>query len=705
MKTKQKILYVACLSFLFVCSFILVACKNNAEITSFDVKLNESYNIVDNTITVSYGENYYTSLEDLEIVATFDDKTTKTINYESASNNGFTIETTIPNQNFTPTGNYTITIKHECITEVKTINFVVTNTTFNVTLISNGSEFDSISVDGGNPINLPTPSKDYHTFYGWFDENFENEFTSSSVVNSNLTLYAKFTAISHTISYENLNGESNSNPQTYLVKDGLTLTNLNNKLDYNFDGWYTDSNLTNRIEEIAVGQTENFTLYAKWVQKDEFKPFTYIINSNNQTITITGVSAVDKSIVTSLTIPNITTSINSQAFKNCTNLESVTIPDSVTSIGAEAFRCCESLVSVTIPNGVSSINDYTFKDCKELKTVVLGTGVSYIGDEAFANCSKLESLLIKGTLSSASKNIFLSTDISFVGGSTNTENINLILNTNQKELQLSNSGFYTETATTHTSKTQFCGLTFKSISHAIDVSNATVDNLQSKLTGVDFSKPVSIIFPENANSDLLAKFKSIISQLPDGSLDLEIMGIKNIPEQSLMNCNKFKTIHFGNGVTTIGRQTFYGCERLTSVTFGDSVRTLEFGAFKNCSALTEVSIPDTITTLSNSSFHSCTSLTTAKIGKGVTTLYTGLFGDCYNLRTVIFNKSVTKIEEQAFTGCSVSAYYFEGSQDEWNAITGIRYATNGTVYFYSTSPISGANTWYYNENGNPTIHQ
>ena len=68
-------------------------------------------------------------------------------------------------------------------------------------------------------------------------------------------------------------------------------------------------------------------------------------------------------------IPNTVTSIESNAFQNCSGLTSITIPESVTSIGQSAFENCYDLTSVTIPESVTSIGQYAFASCGSLTTV------------------------------------------------------------------------------------------------------------------------------------------------------------------------------------------------------------------------------------------------------------------------------------------------------------------------------------------------
>lgn len=57
------------------------------------------------------------------------------------------------------------------------------------------------------------------------------------------------------------------------------------------------------------------------------------------------------------------TSIDSDAFRNWTNLKSITIPESVTKIGSKAFSGCTALESVRIPKSVDKIYLDTFSDC------------------------------------------------------------------------------------------------------------------------------------------------------------------------------------------------------------------------------------------------------------------------------------------------------------------------------------------------------
>jgi uncharacterized repeat protein (TIGR02543 family) len=70
-------------------------------------------------------------------------------------------------------------------------------TTYTVTFESNGgsSEAPITDISPGATVSLPTPTRDAYTFAGWFtdDGTFQNEFTGSTPVTGDITVYAKWT--------------------------------------------------------------------------------------------------------------------------------------------------------------------------------------------------------------------------------------------------------------------------------------------------------------------------------------------------------------------------------------------------------------------------------------------------------------------------------------------------------------------------------
>lgn len=96
-----------------------------------------------------------------------------------------------------------------------------------------------------------------------------------------------------------------------------------------------------------------------------------------------------KYLVTLRLFSDAETSIENDAFRDCTNLTSVIIPDGVTEIGDYAFLYCSVLTSVTIGNSVTSIGYQAFYGCSSLTSVIIPDNVTSIGGYAFYGCSDL----------------------------------------------------------------------------------------------------------------------------------------------------------------------------------------------------------------------------------------------------------------------------------------------------------------------------
>lgn len=150
-------------------------------------------------------------------------------------------------------------------------------TAFTVTFESNGGTyFSPVTVAANDYLkSLPTPSKNNFSFGGWFtDKNFYYSFDNRYTrIDRNLTLYAKWTASSHKVSFSTGLG-TKVNP--IIVEDGGYLMQFQNptRKGYAFNGWYTDEycqypfNWNTRIYN-------DMTLYAGWTPVDEYFTVTF----------------------------------------------------------------------------------------------------------------------------------------------------------------------------------------------------------------------------------------------------------------------------------------------------------------------------------------------------------------------------------------------------------------------------------------------
>ena len=72
--------------------------------------------------------------------------------------------------------------------------------------------------------------------------------------------------------------------------------------------------------------------------------------------------------------------------KECLSFDELKYFTGLTSIGYAAFDGCRCLTSVTIPNSVTFIDTYAFYECCSLISITIPNSVTSIGVGAFYNC-------------------------------------------------------------------------------------------------------------------------------------------------------------------------------------------------------------------------------------------------------------------------------------------------------------------------------
>lgn len=140
---------------------------------------------------------------------------------------------------------------------------------------------------------------------------------------------------------------------------------------------------------------------------DRYRSGNVIIPSviDGKPVTVIGDYAFLYCTFSILAIPSGVTSIGSNAFEYCTNLNNITLPNTLTSIGENAFNFCLGLENVVIPKGVTSF-DRGFANCPNLRSVVIQQGVTQIGISAFDRCGKLKSVVIPSSVKTVGDHAF-----------------------------------------------------------------------------------------------------------------------------------------------------------------------------------------------------------------------------------------------------------------------------------------------------------
>jgi hypothetical protein len=320
---------------------------------------------------------------------------------------------------------------------------------------------------------------------------------------------------------------------------------------------------------------------------------------------------------TTITIPSTVTSINDNAFKNCTTLKEVYIPGTVKSIGSYAFNGCTALRKVTLNEGTTSIGKYAFSECSLLSSVTIPATVT-TGVLAFYGCTGLRSATVKGTL-----------DNNMFGNCTELRTVDL--NTSISEIP--NCAFAMCTS-----------LTSISLPDNVKTIGEFAFSGCTALSEMKFPSKLKII-----GWCAFYNCKSL------ETVDLTKTQVTEIEAGAFSECIGVTSVNLPASLSLIGTHAFAKCNMKT-VNILSSKIEIQAGAFNNCASLRTANLPggttfENVTTLPGV-FEGCAELTKVTLGEGITTIPTRMFSGCTSLKTITLPSTVKSIEEQAFNGCS-----------------------------------------------------
>ena len=139
---------------------------------------------------------------------------------------------------------------------------------YRVTYDSNGgAEVIALDVVKGETVVTPAIDKVGYTFDGWYTSDdsgvtMNQKWSNTDIVNSNITLYAKWLVNQYTISFDANQGTSISDiTADYEAK--ISEPVAPERIGYLFSGWYTEEALSNRYIFNTM-PLESITLFAKW---------------------------------------------------------------------------------------------------------------------------------------------------------------------------------------------------------------------------------------------------------------------------------------------------------------------------------------------------------------------------------------------------------------------------------------------------------
>jgi len=501
---------------------------------------------------------------------------------------------------------------------------------------------------------------------------------------ADVRLYAKWTAVKYTISYDLDGGilpEGKSNPSEYTIESAFALVNPERE-GYVFVGWKVAGSSDETAEEnlsIKKGAFGNKSFTAVWrsaskctvtfdangadggtapsqltvyegdsfsvpscgsLYKDGCAFYGWNTNSNGTGTTYTGkefIKANGDIVLYAVWKESplkffYSYELDSYSVK-CMDksVSAIVIPSEyggkpVTSLEDYAFSYCESLREITIPSSVTSIGDSAFYNCSDLTEITIPSGVTRIGNYAFSDCSGLTSITIPSSVEIVGGDAFR--------GCSGLTSVGIL----EGVTKIIGNAFY-----------GCVGLTKVSIPSSVTTIGEGVFSNCEAIESIEVVKDNSVYYSEG-NCIIEKETKGLVAGCKNSVIPVDV---KEIRSYAFYGCSYLTSVKIPSSVTSIGNSAFNYCKGLTELTISEGVTSIGNSAFNYCKGLTELTIPESMTRIGKEAFSGCSGLTgELTIPEGVANIGAYTFAYCSGLTGVTIPSSVTSIGSYAFSGCS-----------------------------------------------------
>jgi len=435
--------------------------------------------------------------------------------------------------------------------------------------------------------------------------------------------------------------------------------------------------------------------------------FTYRIQSGAVIITKCSSSATGAVEIPGTIGGYPVTTLSWNSFSECTKITSVTIPESVTRIETMAFYGCESLESVNIPKNVEWMGNYTFQNCTALKNVSIADGVKVIDMGVFMDCSSLQKISIPASVNEISSMAFYGTGLRNVVIPSGVKKIwggafgscefleSVVMEDGVEELK---GGLFSESSV-------------KSVTIPASVKIIESDTFSycGKLEEINVASGNKNYFSENGV--LFNKAKTILIRYPASKSDSSYIipeCVREIESEAFKASNNLVSVTYPSELKFIGYEAFSYCEKLKSAEIPEGTEILEGWAYAYCENLEEITLPDSLEsvggyileetpyynnssnwvnnllyigkhlvcasenfagecnvksgtlTIAADAFYSNPGITSLKIPNGLVSVGAGAFGWCEKLATIELQSGIKYIGAQAFND---TAFY--ENEENW----------------------------------------
>ncbi len=558
--------------------------------------------------------------------------------------------------------------------------------THTVTFESNGgtSIANTTGVRYGATIAEPAePSKDGHTFNGWYsDAGFNTTWTfASDTVIDDMSIYAKWTQIEFTVSFES-NGGSNVSDITGVIYDAtITEPSDPTKPGYTFIGWYEDSALTDSWTFSSDTVTEDVNLHARWQANSDtpYREEYWLQNLTGTGYTQDAAAAEDREGTTGDFVTATTKSFTGFS-ENTSPTTGRVVTGTIAGNGSLVLKRYYDRDTYTVTfesNGGSSIASTTgvrYGATISEPATPTRSGYDFIG--WFEDAGLTDSWTFASDTVDENKTLYakwlqvytISYDANGATSGTTPASqekrhgLDISLAADPGDYEKDDKIFYGWNTSADGSGTDYAaGATYSADADLTLYVKWEID-YSSQYTFETYSDRIEILYYLGSDTEITVP--SSINGKPVTALKANTFNNKRtitsitlpdsltyIGERVFQYCTALTSIVIPDNVTTIGEQAFGSCTSLSSVTLSDNLETIGYAAFHTCTALLNITLPDSVTTIESLAFGK-SGLWTITIPNGVTVIPSGAFDRCPNLWQVALPSGVTTIGDGAFSTCN-----------------------------------------------------
>ena len=404
------------------------------------------------------------------------------------------------------------------------------------------------------------------------------------------------------------------------------------------------------------------------------------------------------------------TSIESDAFYDCSSLTSITIPNSVTSIGSSAFRNCTSMTKIYIPSSVTTISapyssaspfygwnkDAVIYCGASSKPDGWGSDWNYYGSSGYSleflktiwnvaglpqqnadweyvekNDGTMALVRYLGTATAVTVPTTLSgKTVSEICGNCfkDKKSINNIYIpssvTTISALYISDSPFYG----CNSSAAIYCGASSKPSGWGNGWNYYSSSSQLKTIWNVAGFPQQNADWEYVEKTDGTIRVEKYIGSATAVAIPstLSEKTVSEIQESCFNGKTAITSITIPSSVAIIGNNAFNGCSGLTRVNISDLAAwfNIKFGStnanplyyahhlYLNNTELTEITIPNSITKINAYALCGASAITSITLPNSVTSIGGYAFEGCRKLTSINIPAGVTSIGYDAFSGCS-----------------------------------------------------